>query len=219
MMTEFDPVTDFLTREQEALGDLRSEIHLNDQSVPDVFASEHVETADNGGFVFLNGVSNQDRVSSPQPFITNEAEHSPTCIDSQFQNGLSELNDNTNSVFHTTVESNESWREAFNQRIAQKDADEQKLVEELKKTGQKELENWYKHYQNQLHTRARELREGGAQPNAENGDTISSGQRPTVEDKEVWEKICNMCDFQTKQKSAPDMTRMRSILLSLKPSN
>lgn len=59
---------------------------------------------------------------------------------------------------------------------------------------QKELENWYKHYQNQLNTRARELREGGAHALMENGD--NSGQRPTVEDREVWEKICNMCDFQ-----------------------
>ncbi|KAA0187822.1 Clathrin light chain [Fasciolopsis buskii] len=216
-MTEFDPVTDFLTREQEALGELRSEINLVDQSTPDVFASRHVETMDNNGFVFLNGESDQHRASPPQPFTSNVTEHQSAGTDYQLQNGLPGLTENSNSVFTTPVEANESWREAFNQRIAQKDAEEQKMVAELKEAGQKELENWYKHYQNQLNTRARELREGGAHALMENGD--NSGQRPTVEDREVWEKICNMCDFQAKQKSVPDMTRMRSILLSLKPSN
>ncbi|RTG86708.1 uncharacterized protein DC041_0006534 [Schistosoma bovis] len=66
-------------------------------------------------------------------------------------------------------------------------------------------------------TKSRELREKKHDSNGHfmNGD----GSKPSVKDTAVWESICNLCDFQSKQKTAIDTSRMRSILLSLKPNN
>ncbi|VDP90059.1 unnamed protein product [Echinostoma caproni] len=201
-MTEFDPVTDFLTREQEALGELGPEINFPNQ--PDVFANEPTESQENGGFVFLNGEQKQDNAPSPQPFEDAYPQHA-TGPNYQLSNGLTGLNENTNSVFTANSEANETWRKEFNERVAQKDAAEEKSMAELKESGQKELENWYKHYQNQLKTRAQELREN-TDSGTENGDTFgSTTTKPTVGDKEVWERVCDMCDFQVSLRPPPPL--------------
>ncbi|VDP56014.1 unnamed protein product [Schistosoma margrebowiei] len=80
-----------------------------------------------------------------------------------------------------------------------------------------ELNNWYKEYHQILETKSRELRE--KKPDSNGHFMNGNGSKPSVKDTAVWESICNLCDFQSKQKTAIDTSRMRNILLSLKPNN
>ncbi|CAH8630150.1 unnamed protein product [Schistosoma rodhaini] len=210
-MSEFDPVSDFLAREQEALGDLGDDFKLNEDT--STFSLNNLDTEVRSGepvsdasYVFLNGQS--------------------TMNDSHFGHNLTEPDCRANNSVHdfdtivssdSNVGGTESWREEFEKRIKAKDAEEEKKCAELMETGKKELNDWYKNYHQKLETRSRELREKKHDSNGHcmNGD----GSKPSVKDTVVWEKICNLCDFQSKQKTAIDTSRMRGILLSLKPNN
>ncbi|CAL8070551.1 unnamed protein product [Calicophoron daubneyi] len=230
-MSDFDPVSDFLSREQEALGELGNEINLTrpsgasegDDPVPLI----HNEHQENGGFILLDSdakpanSSTESPTSSPAPPEIKSSGESPIPregnITGIFMNLNGSLNTSQRSLDHSEekMEENESWREKFNERVLKKDEDEKKEMIKLKEDGAKDLENWYKHYRQQMEQRAKALRSktccehnGGAEP---------CNSKPTVNDAQVWEKVCNMCDFQAKGKTGPDMTRMRSLLLSLKP--
>ncbi|VDO60139.1 unnamed protein product [Schistosoma curassoni] len=157
-------------------------------------------------YVFLNGQSTMNGSN----FGHNLAE--PDC---RANNSVHDFNTIVSS--DSNVSGTESWREEFEKRIKAKDAEEEKKCAELMETGKKELNHWYKEYHQRLETKSRELREKKHDSNGHfmNGD----GSKPSVKDTAVWESICNLCDFQSKQKTAIDTSRMRSILLSLKPNN
>ncbi|VDP69101.1 unnamed protein product [Schistosoma mattheei] len=157
-------------------------------------------------YVFLNGQSTMNGSN----FGHNLAE--PDC---RANNSVHDFNTIVSS--DSNVGGTESWREEFEKRIKAKDAEEEKKCAELMETGKKELNHWYKEYHQRLETKSRELREKKHDSNGHfmNGD----GSKPSVKDTAVWESICNLCDFQSKQKTAIDTSRMRSILLSLKPNN
>ncbi|CAH8605009.1 unnamed protein product [Schistosoma guineensis] len=197
-MSNFDPVSDFLAREQEALGDLGDDLKLNEDI-------SNTEVSD-PSYVFLNGQSTMNGSN----FGHNLAE--PDC---RANNSVHDFNTIVSS--DSNVGGTESWREEFEKRIKAKDAEEEKKCAELMETGKKELNHWYKEYHQRLETKSRELREKKHDSNGHfmNGD----GSKPSVKDTAVWESICNLCDFQSKQKTAIDTSRMRSILLSLKPNN
>nr|CAH8864548.1 unnamed protein product [Trichobilharzia regenti] len=193
-VSEFDPVSDFLAREQEALGDLGDDFRL-DENCPDP-AVQLNEPPSDASYVFLNGESK---------------------INGSHVNDCDRDYDATESDVYSS--GTEAWRDEFNKRIKAKDTEEEKKCLELIENGKKELNDWYKNYHQQLETRSRELREKKGDSNSLNGQFINGGSKPSVKDSAVWESICNLCDFQSKQKVAIDMSRMRGILLSLKPNS
>ncbi|CAH8545379.1 unnamed protein product [Schistosoma turkestanicum] len=206
-MSEFDPVSDFLAREQAALGDLGDDFKLSEENA-DIEVQSH-EPASDPSYVFLNGQSTMNGSHVEQKNL-NEPNYNINDSDHDFNTMiLSSDNNNNNGT--------ESWREEFNKRIKAKDAEEEKKCSELMETGKRELNNWYKEYHQHLETRSRELRE---KKHDSNGQLMNGGDKPSVKDTAVWESICNLCDFQSKQKSAIDTSRMRNILLSLiEPNN
>ncbi|CAH8864383.1 unnamed protein product [Trichobilharzia szidati] len=204
-VSEFDPVSDFLAREQEALGDLGDDFRLDENS-PDPTVQPNEPTSD-ASYVFLNGESkingsHGEHNSSEPDFAVNDYDRDYNATESDLQSS-----------------GTEAWRDEFNKRIKAKDTEEEKKCLELIENGKKELNDWYKNYHQQLETRSRELREKKGDSNSLNGQFINGGSKPSVKDSAVWESICNLCDFQSKQKVAIDMSRMRGILLSLKPNS
>ncbi|CAH8594208.1 unnamed protein product [Heterobilharzia americana] len=203
--SEFDPVSEFLAREQEALGDLGDDFRI-DESRTDI-RDQPCEPTSDASYVFLNGEFKMNGSHNEQHISSD-----PDCAISDYNRDYNMTRSYTNSI------GTESWRDEFNKRIKAKDAEEEKKCVELMENGKKELNDWYKNYHQQLETRSRELREKKSEPNGLNGQFVNGESKPSVKDSAVWESICNLCDFQSKQKIATDMSRMRGILLSLKPT-
>nr|CAX70062.1 hypothetical protein [Schistosoma japonicum] len=201
-MSDFDPVSDFLAREQEALGDLGDDFKLDEGT--EGTETRSYEPVSDASYVFLNGQSGMNG-SHVGDYLTK-----PDCTVSDSDHDFNRVESDSN------LSSTESWREEFNKRIKTKDAEEEKKCIELMEIGKKELNDWYRNYHQQLETRSRELREKKSDLN---GQLMNGGNKPSVKDSAVWESICNLCDFQSKPKTAIDTSRMRSILLSLKPTN
>merc|ERR1712141_788981 len=100
------------------------------------------------------------------------------------------------------------WREEQEQLLKEKDATEQIKMNELREQAKKELDDWYKHYEEQLNKTKVTNRESEKEFVAEINDI-----RPGSE----WERVNKLVDFNTKaNKNTKDMSRMRSIMLQLK---
>ncbi|KAA3680907.1 uncharacterized protein DEA37_0008636 [Paragonimus westermani] len=221
-MSEIDPVSDFLTREQEALGDLSQELRFHNQTAgtwsDDPFGVNSGVTDEPGNinsYIMLNG---DDAVhSNPTLFSSDMTDSSNFPTDSHSQ-GPTQPNGTLNGLDSSVHTVCETWREEYNKRIQQKDAEEERLLTQLKEAGSKELENWQRQYEQQKQLRAQELREKQNMDGKAESMNSSIKSKPSVNDSAVWAKVCDMCDFQAKQKNTPDLSRMRGILLSLKPS-
>lgn len=104
------------------------------------------------------------------------------------------------------------WREEQKARIEAKDAEEQTKKQEWRELAKKELEEWYKHRQEQLVKTIENNRMTNKASEAEimaSRDSDSSGHD--------WERIAKLCDFNPKaNKNQKDNSRLRSILLQLK---
>merc|ERR1712150_275772 len=80
----------------------------------------------------------------------------------------------------------------------------------LREQAKKELDDWYKHYEEQLNKTKVTNRESEKEFVAEVNDI-----RPGSE----WERVNKLVDFNTKSnRNTKDMSRMRSIMLQLKQS-
>ncbi|KAF7260008.1 hypothetical protein EG68_03179 [Paragonimus skrjabini miyazakii] len=126
-MSEIDPVSDFLTREQEALGDLGQELRFDSHTTgtwnDDPFGVNSGVTDEPGNvnsYIMLNDMTNSSN------FPTDSHPHGLTQPNSTL-NGL-------DSSAHTVCE---TWREEYNKRIQQKDAEEERLLAQLKEAGSK----------------------------------------------------------------------------------
>jgi hypothetical protein len=100
------------------------------------------------------------------------------------------------------------WREEQETLLQKKDEAEQVRMNELREQAKKELDDWYKHYEEQLNKTKEINRESEKEFVAEVNDI-----RPGTE----WERVNKLVDFNTKSsKNTKDMSRMRSIMLQLK---
>jgi len=100
------------------------------------------------------------------------------------------------------------WREENAKRLAEKDAKEEEMLDELREQAKKELTDWYKHYKEQVEKTKSFNRESEMEFVAEVNDI-----KPGTE----WERVNKLVDFNSKHsKSTKDTTRMKSIMLQLK---
>lgn len=98
------------------------------------------------------------------------------------------------------------WREEQKRIIEQKDAVEEIRKEELRKEAQKELEEWYIRYREQIE-KAKQ-----ANRNAEKEYVCEKSAKGAE-----WEGIAKMCDFNPKStRHTKDVSRMKSMILQLK---
>ncbi|CAC5371216.1 Clathrin light chain B,Clathrin light chain,Clathrin light chain A [Mytilus coruscus] len=100
------------------------------------------------------------------------------------------------------------WREEQQERLEQKDKEEEERKIDMRESAKKELDDWYKHHAEQLEKTKENNRASEAAFVKERDETQPGGE---------WEKICRLCEFNPKNsKNMKDVSRFRSILLQLK---
>jgi len=186
-----DPAADFLAREQAELGeDLGQELGLESTTSPpqaafDEVSSTNYDSAVTNGMENLGiGTGEGEGRSSPRFIMPARPKEEPETI--------------------------RKWREDQEERLKLKDETEQIKMNELREQAKKELDDWYKHYEEQLNKTKVTNRESEKEFVAEVNDI-----RPGSE----WERVNKLVDFNTKSnRNTKDMSRMRSIMLQLKQS-
>ncbi|XP_019346344.1 clathrin light chain A isoform X1 [Alligator mississippiensis] len=123
-------------------------------------------------------------------------------------------------------ESIRKWREEQKERLEQLDANSRKQEAEWKEKAIKELEEWYARQDEQLQkTKANNRVADEAFYKQPFADVIGyvAAEEAFVNDAEdtspgtEWERVARLCDFNPKSsKQAKDVSRMRSVLISLK---
>lgn len=107
-------------------------------------------------------------------------------------------------------ESIRKWREEQRSRLEVLDANSRKQEAEWKEKAAKELEEWY--------TRQDELLQKTKANNRAAEEAFVSDVEESTPGTE-WERVARLCDFNPKSsKQAKDVSRMRSVLISLKQS-
>jgi len=100
------------------------------------------------------------------------------------------------------------WREEQAARLEKKDMEEEIKKEELREQAKIELEEWYRHHEEQM-SKTRSANRSAEKQYVADSQTVPQG--------EEWERIAKLCDFNPKSsKGSKDVSRMRSIILQLK---
>ncbi|CAL8270197.1 unnamed protein product [Boreogadus saida] len=108
-------------------------------------------------------------------------------------------------------ESLRKWREEQKDRLEELDSASKTAEAEWKEKAKKELEEWHVHQNDQMEKNKANNRasEEALMAESDGGDTGALGTE--------WERVARLCDFNPKtNKQAKDVSRMRSVLISLK---
>jgi len=203
---ESDPAAEFLAREQSNFAGLEDEI-------PAVGAGD-TETVTNGNGDVSNGNGMADDFG-----IGGDSNGLGLDLDDDFISGSAARPDSPMNgtgyqqnifVQREEPEKIRIWREDQKRRLEVKDAEEEESKDKLKDAAKKELDDWYKNYDEQISKTRNTNR------NAEQEGAAASDASPTEGGKD-WERIANLCDFNPKaSKQQKDISRMRSLILQLK---
>ncbi|NWS64141.1 CLCA protein, partial [Chunga burmeisteri] len=105
-------------------------------------------------------------------------------------------------------ESIRKWREEQKERLEQLDANSRKQEAEWKEKAIKELEEWYARQDEKLQ-KTKATNRAAEEAFVNDAEDIFPGTE--------WERVAQLCDFNPKSsKQAKDVSRMRSVLISLK---
>ncbi|NXH46364.1 CLCA protein, partial [Dicaeum eximium] len=105
-------------------------------------------------------------------------------------------------------ESIRKWREEQKERLEQLDANSRKQEAEWKEKAIKELEEWYARQDEQLE-KTKASNRAAEEAFVNDAEEAFPGTE--------WERVAQLCDFNPKSsKQAKDVSRMRSVLISLK---
>lgn len=113
-------------------------------------------------------------------------------------------------AFREEPEKIRKWRESQQEMLQKKDSEEEQKKAELRETANKEIEEWYARYKEQVEK---------AKLNNRNAEKEWIEERDAETPGQDWERIAKLCDFNPKStRSTRDTSRMRSIILQLKQS-
>ncbi|NXK04227.1 CLCA protein, partial [Herpetotheres cachinnans] len=105
-------------------------------------------------------------------------------------------------------ESIRKWREEQKERLEQLDANSRKQEAEWKEKAIKELEEWYARQDDKLQ-KTKASNRAAEEAFVNDAEDVFPGTE--------WERVAQLCDFNPKSsKQAKDVSRMRSVLISLK---
>ncbi|NXS90817.1 CLCA protein, partial [Jacana jacana] len=105
-------------------------------------------------------------------------------------------------------ESIRKWREEQKERLEQLDANSRKQESEWKEKAIKELEEWYARQEEKLQ-KTKASNRAAEEAFVNDAEDVFPGTE--------WERVAQLCDFNPKSsKQAKDVSRMRSVLISLK---
>ncbi|XP_023339165.1 clathrin light chain A isoform X7 [Eurytemora carolleeae] len=178
---EIDPAAEFLAQEQEDLAELGEDMGFN--SPPQDIEVVQVEE------------------NSPNTEVKQE--------DDAIQNGMETL---TNGMGNINVreepESIKKWKIEQEEKLKLKDENEEKKRKELKEQAKQELNDWYKHYEEQLQK---------TKENNRSAEETFVSEINDIQPGTEWERVAKQCDFSAKNtRNTKDVSRMRGILLQLK---
>jgi len=198
--TEVDPAAQFLAQEQEDLGGLGEDLGFTAPPVQDVNAA------------VMNGGQNLDFLADHEPVIevkVDEDEIQSTPPMGMLAPAVDDLGgDMGNLKVKEEPEFIKKWKSEQVEKLRAKDEAEEKSKDELKAQARKELEDWYKHYNEQL--------EKTKETNRNNQETLVS-EVNDIQPGTEWERVAKQCDFNSKNtRNNKDVSRMRGILLQLK---
>ncbi|XP_069696388.1 clathrin light chain-like isoform X8 [Periplaneta americana] len=207
---EVDPAAEFLAREQDQLAGLEDELNpvatapppTEDGSfIPQGSALPQVDHT--GSFEMIDNFGQQDGFESVG--IGSAVSEEDT---TEAQPKLFASSAPTRPVTREEPEKIKKWREEQKKRLEEKDANEEKRKDELREGAKKELDEWYRHHEEQI------AKTKTANRNAEKQFVAEADE---IEPGTEWERIAKLCDFNPKSsKTSKDVSRMRSIILQLK---
>ncbi|XP_029702823.1 clathrin light chain B isoform X7 [Takifugu rubripes] len=181
---------------------------------------------DGEGFDALDGADGQPQSANYDPF----GEEPATMNGDLFQ----ESNGPTDGyaaiaqadVQRQEPESLRKWREEQKQRLEELDLASKAKEEEWREKAKKELEDWHVHQSEQMEKNKANNRIADKafykQPSSDVIGLVSSEEAFLAETDDScpgseWERVARLCDFNPKtSKQAKDVSRMRSVLISLK---
>ncbi|XP_029368803.1 clathrin light chain B isoform X3 [Echeneis naucrates] len=186
--TEEDPAAAFLAQQESEIAGIEN---------------------DGDGFGALEGADAQQPAEPP---TTNYGKFPATLNGDMFQ----EPNGPTDSyaaiaqvdIQRQEPESLRKWREEQKERLEALDSASKAAEAEWREKAKKELEDWHVHQNEQM-----EKNKANNRSSEEAFLAETDGDSPGSE----WERVARLCDFNPKtNKQAKDVSRMRSVLISLK---
>jgi len=148
--------------------------------------------------------------SAPQDTLASQ---NGDMVETSAMNGEAPVDNLSNGINNMRVreepESIKKWKADQEVRLREKDENEEKNKDDLKKQAAKELEDWYKRYEEQLNK--------NKETNRNDEQTVVQAEVNSIEPGTEWERVAKQCDFSSKNtRNIKDVSRMRGILLQLK---
>lgn len=172
---------------------------------------------DGEGFGALEGAEQppQQPPQQPQQQQTNYDgfEEEPATVNGDMFQESNGPTDNYAAIAQVDIQRQEpeslrKWREEQKTRLEALDSASKAAEAEWREKAKKELEDWHVHQNEQM-----EKNKANNRASEEAFLAESDGESPGSE----WERVARLCDFNPKtNKQAKDVSRMRSVLISLK---
>ncbi|KAM7000240.1 clathrin light chain B [Tautogolabrus adspersus] len=185
---------------------------------------------DGEGFGALEGAGGE-QPSEPQPSNYDDFAEEPVTVNGDMFQESNGPTDNYAAIAQVDVQRQEpeslrKWREEQKTRLEALDSASKTAEAEWREKAKKELEDWHVHQNEQMEKNKANNRIADKdfykQPNSDVIGLVateeafleeSDGDSPGSE----WERVAHLCDFNPKtNKQAKDVSRMRSVLISLK---
>uniref|UniRef100_A0AAQ4NXN2 Clathrin light chain n=1 Tax=Gasterosteus aculeatus aculeatus TaxID=481459 RepID=A0AAQ4NXN2_GASAC len=198
--TEVDPAAAFLAQQESEIAGIEN---------------------DAGGFGALEGADGeQTSPPEPTPARTDGFEDELAAVNGEMYQESNGPTDNYAAIAQVDTlrqepESLRKWREEQKTRLEALDLASKAAEAEWRDKAKKELEDWHVHQSEQMEKNKVNNRLCPSLLRASEEDFVaeSNGESPGTE----WERVARLCDFNPKtNKQAKDVSRMRSVLISLK---
>ncbi|KAG7518085.1 clathrin light chain B isoform X3 [Solea senegalensis] len=192
--TEEDPAAAFLAQQESEIAGIEND-------------------GDGDGFGSLEG-ANGHQPAQPQPTSYDGFEDEPATVNGDLFQESNGPTDNYAAIAQVDIQRQEpeslrKWREEQKTRLEALDTASKAAEAEWKEKAKKELEDWHVHQAEQM-----EKNKANNRASEEAFLADSDGDSPTGTE---WERVARLCDFNPKtNKQAKDVSRMRSVLISLK---
>ncbi|XP_029296943.1 clathrin light chain B isoform X2 [Cottoperca gobio] len=191
--TEEDPAAAFLAQQESEIAGIEN---------------------DGEGFGALEGADDeQPSQPEPEPDNYDGFEEEPATVNGDMFQESNGPTDNYAAIAQVDIQRQEpeslrKWREEQKTRLEVLDLASKTAEAEWKEKAKKELEDWHVHQNEQM-----EKNKANNKASEEAFLSESDGDSPGTE----WERVARLCDFNPKtNKQAKDVSRMRSVLISLK---
>lgn len=191
--TEEDPAAAFLAQQESEIAGIEND-------------------GDGEGFGVLEGAEDE-QPSQPAPDNYGGFEEEPATVNGDLFQESNGPTDNYAAIAQVDIQRQEpeslrKWREEQKTRLEALDSASKAAEAEWREKAKKELEDWHVHQNEQM-----EKNKANNRASEEAFLAESDGDSPGSE----WERVARLCDFNPKtNKQAKDVSRMRSVLISLK---